>query len=96
MITFEQADQYTERRARDAAFADALAELFKRYPIPEHSHDMHHAVRGSALRKARAGGYADYAPGGMDYWRRQVMENAREDWNVPMEEVVTIHALIYG
>jgi len=95
-VVEEVVDEYILKRKRDQAFADALVELFRRNPLPDYAHDMHHAVRGSALRKARAGGYADYAKGGMAYWRRQVAENAREDWNVPTDEVITIHALIYG
>ena len=89
-------DDFIYKQRQHAAFADALVELFKRYPLPDHAHDLHRAVRGSALRKARTGGYMDYAPNGAAYWRQQVMENAREDWHVPMEEVVAIHALIYG
>lgn len=89
-------DDYITERDRHRAFSNALAELFRRYPLPDYYHEMHPAVRDSALRKARDGGYADYAPGGMAYWRRQLVENDREDWNVPNEEVAAIHALIYG
>jgi hypothetical protein len=79
---------------RDTAFFEALKQLFIAHPIPEWKHEMHHAVRGSALRKAKAGGYCDYAPGGMRRWRKQLEENAI-DWNVPPEQVVVIHSLIY-
>lgn len=95
-IIEEVVDDYVNQQRKHRAFADALVELFRRNPVPDYAHDMHHAVRGSALRKARQGGYADFAPGGMAYWRRQLIENAREDWNVPREEVATIHVLIYG
>lgn len=81
---------------RDNAFADALVALFKQHPLPEWMHEMHYAVRGSALRKARNGGYRNYAPGGMHRWRKQVAENAELDWNVPADQVVAIHTLIYG
>ena len=80
---------------RDRAFHDALLELFKQYPLHESMHGMHYAVRASALRKARAGGYCDYAPGGMIRWRNQLRENA-EDWNIPADELIAIHTLIYG
>jgi len=89
-------DTSTLDMQRDNAFADALVALFKAHPIPEWMHEMHHAVRGSALRKARNGGYRDYAAGGMLRWRKQVAENAELDWNVPPEQVVAIHALIFG
>lgn len=80
---------------RDVAFSEALSELFRRYPIEEWMHEMHHAVRQSAFRKARAGGYRDYAPSGMVRWRKQLEENAT-DWHVPPEEVIAVHLLIYG
>lgn len=80
---------------RDAAFAETLKQLFIANPLWDGAHEMHHAVRGSALRKARSGGYCDYAPGGMIRWRNQLRENA-SDWNVPEDELVAIHALIYG
>lgn len=89
-------NDFVRQQRKHQAFADALVELFRRHPLPEYFHESHHAVRDSALRKARQGGYADFAPGGMAYWRRQLIENAREDWRVPREEVATIHALIYG
>jgi hypothetical protein len=80
---------------RDRAFAEALTELFRRHPLPEYVHEMHPAVRSSALRKAKSGGYRDYAPGGMQRWRNQLRENA-EDWGIPPDELITIHTLIYG
>lgn len=80
---------------RDEAFAEALKQLFIANPLWDGAHEMNHAVRGSALRKARSGGYCDYAPGGMIRWRNQLRENA-SDWNVPEDELVAIHALIYG
>jgi hypothetical protein len=79
---------------RDQAFCEALKQLFIAHPIHESMHEMHHAVRMSALRKAKAGGYCDYAPGGMQRWRKQLEENCT-DWNVPPEQVVAIHSLIY-
>ena len=92
----EVVEQMSLARQRDEAFAAALVELFKQYPIPDYMHEMHHAVRGSALRKAKNGGYCDYAPGGMQRWRKQVHENAEFDWNVPPDQVVAIHLLVYG
>lgn len=80
---------------RDVAFFEALKQLFIDNPVWAGAHVVHHAVRGSALRKARNGGYCDYAPGGMQRWRTQLAENA-EDWNVPPDQVVAIHTLIYG
>lgn len=80
---------------RDQAFHEALKQLFIAYPLEQWMHEMHHAVRGSALRKAKNGGYCDYAPGGMQRWRTQLRENAG-DWNVPADELLAIHALIYG
>jgi hypothetical protein len=88
-------DQMARAKKRDEAFYEALRQLFIANPIPEWMHEMHHAVRGSALRKARGGGYCDYAPGGMVRWRKQLEENAT-DWGVPPDQVVAIHALIYG
>lgn len=87
--------QMARAKERDEAFYEALKQLFIDNPIPEWRHEMHHAVRASALRRARSGGYCDYAPGGMVRWRKQLGENAT-DWNVPPEQVVAIHALIYG
>lgn len=80
---------------RDGAFFEALKQLFIQNPIEEWMHEMHHAVRGSALRKARGGGYRDYAPGGMVRWRKQLEENAT-DWHIPPEELLAVHTLIYG
>ena len=89
-------DTSTRDLERDTAFYEALKQLFIDNPIPEWMHEMHHAVRGSALRKAKNGGYRDWAGGGMQRWRKQVAENAAEGWHVPPEQVVAIHALIYG
>lgn len=89
-------DTSTLDMQRDTAFYEALKQLFIANPLPDYAHDMHHAVRGSALRKAKNGGYRDYAPGRMQYWRKQVMENASLDWSVPPAQVIAIHALIYG
>jgi hypothetical protein len=89
-------DAYALGYLRDVAFYEALKQLFIDNPLPDHAHEMHHVVRGSALRKAKAGGYRDYAPGGMQRWRKQVEENALHDWNVPPEHVVAVHLLIYG
>lgn len=86
---------YLPAEERDRAFAEALVELFKRYPIEEWMHESYRTVRQSAMRKARGGGYCDYAPGGMVRWRKQLEENAI-DWNVPPEEVIAVHLLIYG
>lgn len=80
----------------DDAFSAALIELFKQYPLWDGAHEMHHAARNSAARKARAGGYRDYTPGRMIYWRTELRDVFAPDWRVPPEEVVTIHALIYG
>ena len=82
-------------RDRDVAFAEALKHLFISNPPWDGAHEMHFVVRGSAVRKARGGGYRDYAPGGMQRWRTQLHENAI-DWNVPPDQVVAIHTLIYG
>jgi hypothetical protein len=89
-------DTSTLDMQRDTAFFEAIKQLFIDNPIHESLHEMHHAVRGSALRKAKNGGYRDYAPGGMQRWRNQVAENAELDWNVPSEQVIAIHLLIYG
>lgn len=89
-------EQMAQEKERDEAFHEALKQLFIANPIPEWMHEMHRAVRGSALRKAKNGGYRDYAPGGMVRWRTQLRENATEDWNVPADQVVAIHLLIYG
>lgn len=89
-------DTSTLDMQRDHAFFEALKQLFIDNPLHESAHEMHHAVRFSALRKAKNGGYRDYAADGMQRWRRQVAENAAEDWNVPPEQVVAVHVLIYG
>lgn len=88
---------------QDNAFADALIEIFKRHPIEEWKHESHHAVRGSALRKARAGGYrggyttlAFTESAGHSYWRKQLRDELAEDWGAPPDEVVAVHLLIYG
>lgn len=91
----EVIDQMSLARMKDQAFAEALRQLFIANPIEEWMHEMHRAVRMSALRKAGSGGYCDYAPGGMQRWRTQLEENAI-DWNVPPDQAVAIHLLIYG
>lgn len=88
---------------RDDAFAAALVELFKQHPLHESMHEVHHAVRGSALRKAANGGYRGVA--GNDpslpwrtngYWRKELRCELAPDWRIPPDEVVAIHLLIYG
>lgn len=90
---------------QDNAFADALIEIFKRHPIEEWKHESRHAVRGSALRKARAGGYRGDFLSVMrgatiaaqhSHWRKQLREELAEDWGAPPDEVVAVHLLIYG
>ncbi len=88
-------DTSTADVQRDTAFFEALKQLFIANPLPDYVHEMHHAVRGSALRKAKNGGYRDYAPGQMPVWRTRLAEMAPE-WRVPTEQVITIHLLIYG
>lgn len=88
-------DTSTTDMQRDTAFFEALKQLFIANPLPDYVHEMHHAVRGSALRKAKNGGYRDYASGQMKVWRTRLAEMAPE-WRVPTEQVIAIHLLIYG
>jgi hypothetical protein len=80
---------------RDEAFAAALRELFKANPLWEGAHEMYIVVRGSAVRKARRGGYMD-PRGRQDYWRGVLRDDMAPDWRVPADELIAIHMLIYG
>lgn len=88
---------------RDAAFAAALVELFKQHPLHGSMHEMHHAVRGSAIRNAANGGYRGVAVANLhspwlthEYWRKELRECLAPDWRIPPDEVVAVHLLIYG
>lgn len=93
------ADLLRELSAKDEAFGDALVELFRRHPAPELIPQSHRAVRGSVLRKARAGGYRPrvrtWSETAMTGYRELLVELA-PDWCVPTDELLTIHMLIYG
>ncbi len=96
-------DTSTADMQRDDAFAAALVELFKQHPLHESMHEVHHAVRGSAIRKARNGGYRGVAVANLhspwlthEYWRKELRKELAPDWRIPPDEVVAIHLLIYG
>lgn len=80
---------------KDIAFGEALKQLFAAHPLWEGAHEMYHAPRSSAIRKARNGGYYDAADEGQ-YWRHQLRYTFAPDWRVPPDELVALHMLIYG
>ena len=83
----EVVDAYISRQRKNDAFADVLTELFKRYPLPEytheHVHESHRITRKSAIRRAREG----------TLHKHVIFEN---DWRVPTDELLAAYILIYG
>lgn len=88
---------------RDEAFAAALNELYKKYPVWEGAHESAHSIRSSVHRKALMGGYRDkpvaYSKGiphwPDTYWQNILAELAAEDLRIPPDELLTIYSLIY-
>jgi hypothetical protein len=83
---------------RDEAFAAALVELYKKYPVWEGAHESANSVRASVYRKASIGGYRHSE--GVDYsknysWLKLLEQLAVEDLRIPPDELLAIYSLIY-
>jgi hypothetical protein len=97
-IVNELLDEASLLLQKDEAFHAALVQIMKNNPLPGHAHDMHHANRGSVLRRAKGGQYRhpqENAPGNR-MWREVIRENLEVERCIPVDEVIAVHMLIYG